>query len=64
MMKGEQDNKGPELLNSSIEDEDEKIPIIDESPIVEDMSTPKEIVDITNVEDWERHFRRANYSQY
>ena len=63
MMKGEQDNKGPELLNSSVEDEDEKIPIIDESPIVEDMSIKDEL-DITNVEDWERHFRRANYSQY
>ena len=26
------------------------------------MTPPKEILDITVVEDWERHFRRANYS--
>ncbi len=62
MTKGEQDNKGPEL-NSSSDNEEEKVQVPDESPIVEDMSTPKEIVDIEVIEDWETRFRRANYSQ-
>lgn len=62
MTKGEQDNKGPEL-NSSSDNEEDKVQVPDESPIVEDMSTPKEIVDIEVIEDWETRFRRANYSQ-
>lgn len=27
------------------------------------MTTPKEIVDVSVIQDWETHFRRANYSQ-
>ena len=61
MTKGEQDNKGPEL-NSSSDNEDEKVQVPDESPIIEDMSTPKEILNIEVIEDWETRFRRANYS--
>jgi hypothetical protein len=61
MMKGEQDNKGPELDTSS-DNEDDKARTPDESPIVEDMTTPMEIVDITVIEDWESRFRRANYT--
>ena len=49
-------------MNSSSEEEGEKVQVPDESPIVEDMTTPKEILEITIIEDWERHFRRANYS--
>jgi len=62
MTKGEQDNKGPEL-NTSSDNEDEKIQVPDESPIIEDMSTPKEILNVEVIEDWETRFRRANYSQ-
>ncbi len=61
MTKGEQDNKGPEL-NSSSDNEEDQIKVPDESPIIEDMSTPKEVVDIEVIEDWETRFRRANYS--
>ena len=56
----EQDNQPPELDNSS---DNEADAINAETPIVEDLTVQKAILEVLVIEDWEKRFRLANYSQ-